>query len=304
LISGLLFREWIQTGTFNIRRFYARRALKIYPGFYAMLALTLLIDRFIIPGIPSYPITRTRLLAELTFTQNYLGSIWGQTWSLAVEEHFYLLLPLLLWCMHKRNTSRPFQCLPTVFLCVSVGELILRLLIGWNLSNVTDEPRYGMATHLRTDGLIFGVALRYLYDFERAKFRQYARSNAGTFLSVLGVFGAAVIGLPNPVMHTFGYTFLSLGFGLLLCRVVDASPNRLLAPLARLGYYSYSIYLWHAWACRLLPRKTPVEYAIAFLAAIVPGIIAAHLVEQPVLALRDRLYPSRFNDAVVVAHAA
>jgi peptidoglycan/LPS O-acetylase OafA/YrhL len=86
-------------------------------------------------------------VAELSFTQNYWRAIWGQTWSLAVEEHFYLLLPLLLWLVR----------------------------------------------------------------------------------------------------------FQKLGFGLLLCKVIDARPHRVLAPVAKLGYYSYSIYLWHSWACRLLP---------------------------------------------------
>ena len=75
----------------------------------------------------------------------------------------------------------------------------------------------------------------------------------------------------------------------MLCKAVTASPMRYFAPVAKLGTYSYSIYLWHGWAQFLLPHKTPTECALAFIPAIAPGILRAHLVEIPALRLRERL---------------
>ena len=78
LIAGLLFREWITTGTLNLPRFYVRRGFKIYPAFYVFLAATLAVN-LVAPGISSFPVTVHATLAEATFTQNYFQGIWGQT---------------------------------------------------------------------------------------------------------------------------------------------------------------------------------------------------------------------------------
>jgi peptidoglycan/LPS O-acetylase OafA/YrhL len=77
---------------------------------------------------------------------------------------------------------------------------------------------------------------------------------------------------------------------------VGARPNRYVAalamrPLSRIGYYSYSAYLWHAWVCSLLPHLTLPGVLLCVAAAILVGIGMAKLVEYPALALRDRLFP-------------
>src|SRR6266536_4891341 len=92
LISGLLFAEWKQRGSIGIARFYVRRGLKIYPAFYAFLAMTAVAGS-VWPGFTPAPLTRAHALAEMLFLQSYWMGIWGHTWSLAVEEHFYIALP-------------------------------------------------------------------------------------------------------------------------------------------------------------------------------------------------------------------
>ncbi len=295
LISGLLFREWITSGTLSIPRFYIRRGFKIYPAFYVLLAVTIAVN-LVVPGIPSFPVTVHTTLAEATFTQNYFQGIWGQTWSLAVEEHFYLLLPLLLWFLQRRKdmNKNPFRIIPTLFIVVATVELALR--IATVRSMTAQQPAALFATHLRLDGLMFGVLLSYYYHFEPAKITQYAKEKTGIVITGLAVLTAFVAGGANPPMYTFGSTWLLFGFGFLLCRVVDAPPTPwlkvILTPVAKLGYYSYSVYLWHAWVCRLLPRDTVLEYLIAFVGAIVPGILMSHAIEIPFLALRNKLFPA------------
>src|SRR5687768_12956005 len=69
LVSGLVFREYQRGGSFSAGRFLARRAFKIYPAFYVLILVTLLVERF----TDHPPVTRRTLFAELLFVQNYLG---------------------------------------------------------------------------------------------------------------------------------------------------------------------------------------------------------------------------------------
>ena len=109
LISNLLFSEYRKTERISLRTFYLRRALKLYPGFYLLLFSTV-----VFCAIAGRRITLRGTLGEFFFVQNYLGGLWGHTWSLAVEEHFYLILPVLLIFLAARSPAgRPFERLPS-----------------------------------------------------------------------------------------------------------------------------------------------------------------------------------------------
>ena len=81
LISNLLFTEYRTNGSIRLGRFFARRALKLYPSFYLLIAVTLAYCFFW-----KVPVIGQELLGEMILTQNYIGSIWGHTWSLAEPE--------------------------------------------------------------------------------------------------------------------------------------------------------------------------------------------------------------------------
>ena len=83
LVSGILFREHQRHGTIDIKRFFIRRGLKIYPAFWFFFVISLFIK-------PTAELSQ--IFGELLFLQNYLGKMWMHSWSLAVEEHFYILL--------------------------------------------------------------------------------------------------------------------------------------------------------------------------------------------------------------------
>src|ERR1035437_9769085 len=87
LISGLLFIEYKKRNSISFKRFFIRRGLKLYPAFYVFLFVTFL-DRLILHRVGSL----RPFLSEMLYVQNYGPSIWVHTWSLAVEEHFYILL--------------------------------------------------------------------------------------------------------------------------------------------------------------------------------------------------------------------
>ena len=126
LISGLLFADYKRNGKISIGRFLIRRGFKIYPPFYVFLLVTVPFLIFIF-GPRRWP---SRLFFECFFLQDYLPHLWPHTWSLAVEEQFYLLLPPLLVGLSKLRrlgNDRGFVLLPAISVALLLGCLLLRL---------------------------------------------------------------------------------------------------------------------------------------------------------------------------------
>lgn len=120
LISGLLFAEYKKNGSIDFKRFFIRRALKIYPAFYFFLFVTFIAEAGLHHLRPM-----GAFLSEILYVQNYAPYIWPHTWSLAVEEHFYIALPLFLCCLlyFSHRSDDPFRLIPPVFALVALGCL-------------------------------------------------------------------------------------------------------------------------------------------------------------------------------------
>src|SRR5262249_37160887 len=108
---------------------------------------------------------------------------------------------------------------------------------------------------------------------------------------------ACIFVIESPLMHSVGFTFTYLGFGTLLALVVDKEPaswiRPLILPLAWLGTYSYSVYLWHMVLVRLLPHDENINFWLNLTLAISLGVLSAKLVEFPVLRLREKWVSTR-----------
>ena len=306
LISGLLFREWRNFGEISPSRFYIRRGLKIYPAFFVFLAATGVAMSF----LGERPSVR-QILGEVLFLQNYVGRVWLHTWSLAVEEHFYLILPLLLLLLSKRNGNDgcidPFRPLPMLVAILAVEILALRLLNA----GLAGGNKGLFPTHLRIDSLAIGVACSYLFHFRRPLLDCWIGRHS-RFVTVLGaamLLPAFVVPLTVPFTYTVGFTISAVGSSLLLLAFVlgEFPSGRVVAGLACLGNYSYSIYLWHLpvqqWGMPLLANyfralQSPgIAATIVYVAtSILIGVIMAKLVEYPVLHIRDRFFPSRSGE--------
>lgn len=312
LISGLLFREMSEHGGIKTYRFLARRGLKIYPAFYAFLAFTLGMLAFRGEWPPPIPPT----VGEVVYLQNYLGGLWNHTWSLAVEEHFYILLPLLILTLQELDSKRgkkPLVTLPIVAVGVLLGCLFLRLLATGPPTRWTyDHLPNLFPTHLRIDGLMFGVLISYWRHFHPEKIRRVVGAVGGNTL----LAGGIILLSPSFILelgeyyftHTIGLTLNYLGSGMVLVHALwlEETKLRRAGVMARIGFYSYSIYLWHMPVAVFslpffqhhlgLPRGTWISVLVFTVTSCVVGIVMAKLIEMPVLGIRDRWLPSRSRD--------
>jgi peptidoglycan/LPS O-acetylase OafA/YrhL len=297
LISSLLFREFAATGRVRIGRFLARRGLKIYPPFWVMILFT------VVAALASgHDVASAGLVSELLFVQNYGPTLYGYTWSLAVEEHFYVLLVgLIAWrASRDHDLHRVMQAvllaLPVIFL--------LRCLYAWQWS--IDYQSHIHATHLRLDGLAFGVGLGYLATFHGPALEGWVRRRRWPLLGCgAAVPLAAIDPQTTPWVYTAGFSTIYLGAGalLLLARYGPFNiPHRsVVAPLAWVGANGYAIYLWHVpvrdWGGGLLAlgtgqhTPTPAGLLLYVVGAVLFGAFMTRMIERPALAWRDRHFP-------------
>lgn len=299
LISGLLFNEYKRFGNIRMGRFLIRRGFKIYPAFYVLVIFTG-VDCLMTQGrIPK------AILGEVFFLQNYWMHMWPHTWSLAVEEHFYWMLPVLLIVMTKKskNKENPFGGIPWVFVGLAITCLALRVLENsWGVQAAALKYQ----THLRIDSLFAGVALGYYRHFRPELFARAAQKPLWV-PGLLLLVPAFIFNLGTPVMDTIGFSSLYAGFSCLVVWAVEqrASRARTARSLAWTGRYSYSIYLWHFPIGFLVFNGSPsLPLFLLYLATAVGfGAGMSELIEVPHLKLRDRWFPSRSSAKVSVRAA-
>jgi peptidoglycan/LPS O-acetylase OafA/YrhL len=282
LVSGLLFKDFQSTGAIHWGRFVARRGFKIYPAFYLMIAFTLLYNYWG-SGIVEW----RRALVECFFIQNYLPGLVGHTWSLAIEEHFYLLLPILL----AASARDQFRGLPWTIAVTAMCLLTLRC-----LHPTFDLGPSVFATHLRLDSLLFGTLLAYIYYYHRALFDKISRFRVSLAILGVGLLAPAFIWNldSTPAIYTVGFTGFYLGSGAILMATINGVPNwKIMDALAAMGTYSYSIYLWHedvhTW---MYPHATWIETGLYMAVSILVGIALSKLIEIPILRVRETLIPA------------
>lgn len=295
LVSGLLFKEYQVAGSANVTRFLARRGLKIYPQFYFFLFFTGL--AFSVTGIHHRdPLNVPAFLSEILFVQNYLTPVWGHTWSLAVEEHFYLLLAFVVLLLSHATNVNQYRYIPAISLAVALFCLIFRTV---TYQSGYDCRTHLFPTHLRIDSLMFGVFLSYLYHFQSEALLLFIRkARIPILIMSLGLLSVLFFWpVGSAQMGIFGLSAVYIGYGgvllLLVCTPIGASGvwKIVYNAAAYLGRYSYAIYLWHIFV-REVTLQTAPGFFYYLAGSMIVGIVTTHIIELPVLRIRDRFFPT------------
>jgi peptidoglycan/LPS O-acetylase OafA/YrhL len=298
LVSSLIFAEWRDTGRFAAGRFLVRRGFKIYPAYYTLWLLVFARELWVGHGFDV-----ARLMNDFLFIQNYGPSEWPHTWSLAVEEHFYFGLALLCWLRARFHRGERNAFAPLVW--IAVGIIVLCPLLRWYTA-VTQpflHEQNLFPTHLRIDSLMYGVVASWIWCFYRGRFADHVIHFRRFYLA-----GGCLLLGPTLFfyldsyrwMYVWGFSIFAMGgLGLVLWALGNPLPSRapVLRGLAWIGFYSYSIYLWHLPVARILAvvaggRLPESVLPVCFLvASVVSGVLLGKLIDWPMLRLRDRWFP-------------
>lgn len=308
LISGLLFKEYNFLGYISFKHFFIRRAFKIYPAFYVMMALTYM---YIVTQCLDLNVKE--ILPWIVFLQDYyqpqlkiVEPYWIHTWTLAIEEKFYITFPVLLIYLSRHLTAKklPFKLLPGI--CIIICGISFTVRICDKIYPQLILVPWRSEFHANMDTFSMGILIAWCYHYMPATYACLAKRYKYCFL-ILGIGLCLPIYLFEMVNTQFLYHTLSyLGYGLILLALVgqDFQRSNIAKGIALIGKYSYSIYLWHvpfnSIAMPLLINFIGtlnyywLIYASAYLfGAIGVGVIASKLIEYPMLNLRDRLIPPR-----------
>ena len=311
LVSGLLFQEYIELGVVRPGTFLLRRAFKIYPQFYVFLAAT--VAALLATG-QSFAITN--FFAEAAFFQNYHQGFWTHTWSLAVEEHFYLLLAAAVaFFTSTRNKLRRYPNVPNTLLAVAALVLILRIVTAIAIRDFRFETHFS-PSHLRIDSLLAGVWIAHHYHFNPA-FLQRLLDRFRYPLSIASIaclIPAAFLPMDHIFVYTIGLTLNYVAFGILLLMAIFPLKTSRTGRvgiwgrgLAAIGRSSYGIYLWQGpvvFLCEAARAKAGAAghtvSQISFFLLCLPvvvfiGVLMTKLIEMPFLALREKVVPRRIR---------
>jgi peptidoglycan/LPS O-acetylase OafA/YrhL len=283
LITGLLLKEYDRTGTISLKAFYLRRAIRIFPAFYIYVGVVCLLALF-----TSIELSGRDVISALTYTMNYQyvrGWYLNHTWSLSVEEQFYLLWPAVFLL------ARPLKAMK-----FAAAALLLAPVIRGVMYLYFNGQDTALSRHFETvsDALASGCLLAGYYN-RLGREPLYAKFQAsgfaiGTSIALL-VFSAVSFKIHPALYYVVGQSVANIG-GLLLLDYVVRRPQTLsgkilnLAPLAIVGVWSYSIYLWQELFLDFSKTGFGIPWPMNLLCVLVVSALSYYGVEQQFRKLR------------------
>lgn len=287
LITRLMIDEHRSNGRIDIRNFYIRRFLRLSPALYAMVITV----AFIFSWIEPIPLLRT-LAAAFYFTNYYLiiapafATPFSPTWSLAVEEHYYLFFPLL-FSIGWRSPKRFLILLGAIAFAMLIWRCAL--IFGMN----AQSNRTFVASDTRIDSILYGAILAvglHLHREEVAKWSNFVWPLATAAL------GASFYFHSPEFRETARYSLQGLALmPLIYCAILSEKfallRRRLLepAPLVWIGRLSYSLYLWHFPILMLTERLVLPMPAFILMNIVLDSLVACasyFLIEKQFLKIR------------------
>jgi peptidoglycan/LPS O-acetylase OafA/YrhL len=315
LIGSILLRSLQLSGTQNLRRFYLRRVFRTFPSYYVVLTVLALTLKLTPEQRHNLPWEYVYATTFLSLHHGTVTMVWG--WSLALEEQFYLTVPLLFFVLHRMRSERArIALLGALWVIALVVRLVIYLRSGpWPGLELYFAIYY--RTHTRFDTLVAGILLAFVHDRHGPAIGAWLTHPRNRTLLAMPAMAClwlllrpTMFGLPRmQLVQVFAWgTVTSVMYlpTLLLLLHGQGWVHRLLsAPLFRraatLGYGVYLVHLpiiEHGFlpvAVRLMTRRVPmtVLWPAGLLAATVISFTIAYgmhlLLEKPALWVRQRL---------------
>ena len=288
LVDGAL---GVRSGTISLKDFYIRRALRLFPVFYAFILFL-----FIVSNTTALDVSACQFVTSLTFTKNYSCDSWidGHLWSLSVEQQFYLIWPAIMAFSSPRLAQ--VAAIAAVLLA-PISRLV--------------EYHYGLPQWWLTsnaDSLMAGALAAFCLIYRGDVFRRIVTYRAGMMriITVIVLFATVVarrvigdqfvvVGI-CPTLQAFAGAFLIISYAY---GPQDRVFRFLNTPAMNfIGLISYSLYIWQQpffiWPSDFgFTRLITFEWPFNILGMIIVAIASYFCLERPLIGLRHRLSARR-----------
>ncbi|MEZ5157379.1 MAG: acyltransferase family protein [Candidatus Nanopelagicales bacterium] len=315
LIAGILLDESRTSGGISLGDFWLRRARRLAPALLVLL-VAISVARIAVPHADAGT-WRPEILAALTYTTNWYQIASGSdyfaqfalqspllhTWSLAIEEQFYLAFAVLMVLLCTRLTRRRLMQVLIVLALVSAGWMALR---------AGSDPAWAYySTGTRVQALLVGavLAIAVRSPLSSGDIHSRARRTAG-WVSGSAILVALAAPIPNAVMLRGGFLIVAVLASVLIWALLGSGVLTTVLswrPLVALGVISYGVYLWHWPIFLMLGTDREGSLAMQFWAIVLTVAVASLsyvLVEKPLRIGRFTEWPAHRQWGVYAIAAA
>lgn len=285
LITSLLLEEYERSGDISLRRFYTRRALRLLPALTLFLITVFILSPYVLRATESAQ-TRAAVPIAFTYLTDIVISFFGKqelgalhhTWSLAVEEQFYLFWPITLCILLKLGKRQA--------LFFTIGLILLSALLKGLLWNGPDTvPRTYYGPDVRADALMMGCLAAMAMKWSNPRFK---------LLTIPAIALITVLILTASVFDSWLYfgMLTLIAFAIAVVIVNELESKQLANPLlVWVGKLSYGIYLWHYFVFKAIGgwNAAPgTKLIIALPLTLLCATASYYLVERRFLELKER----------------
>tara|TARA_B100000700_G_scaffold331631_1_gene466292 strand:- start:701 stop:2737 length:2037 start_codon:yes stop_codon:yes gene_type:complete len=306
LITALLLEEFNLNRGINLRQFWVRRARRLLPALFLYIGGSVAFAYSMADDVVP---TKGEVLSTLGYVYNWFGifqeisytdvferkNFFHHLWSLAVEEQFYLLWPVLLLCLQKHINRK-----------VTISLLILGItssaFLMWTMYQPFEDPlRVYYGTDTRASGLLIGALLAYIWrPWSVEKSKLFPKGKDASFLVGIAAIGILVwanmhytLLMPDAdQLFRGGFLITSTVTAIVIACVVipNSYLNSILglAPFVWIGKRSYGLYLWHWPVFQLTRERVDVDingwelFAVRMFVTLVLVEISYQCVERPI----------------------
>ena len=291
LVSRPFLRDFYNSNSTNIKGFYIRRAFKILPSYYFFLFATYLLFAFF-PCVNNESLTfkLSELPQYLFFYRNYAGPpprwAFEHTWSLCVEEHFYLFMPLAFLLLgYFKNFSQK------LLLPIIAGLLFIAITIKV-LFNIYSFAEYPTSTHNRLDTFLWGILINIILLKHQEVYKLVQNNKWVLIIGLILIFLPLFFRSPNDVHEIYIRCLSPIGITLIVLSFFEYRNSKLKI-LQLISFFSYNLYLWHQPIAKFVICKIGYNFwggVTYFVASISVAIITTLLIETTFISVRERFF--------------